>query len=146
MKMNELKPNNRAFVSRKRVGRGTGSGHGKTACRGHKGQKSRSGGKVNPYFEGGQMPFVRRVPKRGFKNFTTQKWHILNLKDLNRFEDETEVTRELLVRAGIIDTTPFKIKVLAQGELKRKLTVEANAFSEKAKTAIEQQGGKAEVV
>ncbi len=146
MKINELKPHKKAFQSSKRVGRGTGSGHGKTACRGHKGQKSRSGGKVSPYFEGGQMPYVRRIPKRGFKNFASKEWHILNLKDLNRFEDGTEVTRELLVRAEIIGKTPLKIKVLAQGELKRKLTVRADAFSEKARTAIEQQGGKAEVV
>lgn len=146
MKVNQLKPQNGSFHSRKRIGRGIGSGHGKTSGRGHKGQKSRSGGKIPPYFEGGQMPLVRRIPKRGFRSQNREKWQIINLEALNRFEEGTEVDKELLREVGLIKKLDLPVKVLARGELNKKLTVKAEAFSLSAKAKIEQKGGKAEVV
>lgn len=135
------------FKSRKRVGRGTGSGMGKTSTRGQKGQKSRSGVSIKPWFQGGQTPFYRRVPKRGFSNkqFET-KYAVINLSDLNVFNDGDVVTPELLKEKGIIKKQLSGVKVLGNGELEKKITVKANRFSSVAVTKIESKGGKAEVI
>jgi large subunit ribosomal protein L15 len=146
MQMNELKPNRGSFHPPKRVGRGIGSGHGKTACRGHKGQKARSGGQIHPRFEGGQMPLVRRIPKRGFRRVSPEEWEIINVQALNVFEDGTQVDKKSLKEAGIIKDETVKLKVLAKGNLEKKLVVKADAFSRGAKLAIEEKGGKAEVL
>ena len=130
----------------KRKGRGVGTGNGKTGGRGHKGQKARSGGKVRVGFEGGQMPLVRRVPKRGFNNIFAQPLTAINLTVLNRFEDGAVVDAAALIEAGVISNCPYGLKVLANGNLTKKITVKAAAFSESAKEKIEQAGGKAEVV
>lgn len=146
MKVNELRPAKGAFHRRKRVGRGIGSGHGKTCGRGMKGQKARSGGQIHPRFEGGQMPLVRRVPKRGFRNPCATEWEIVNVSVLNRFEDGTEVTPELLREFGIVESADSRVKILAKGELVRRLIVRAHAFSARARAMIEERGGKAEVL
>ena len=130
----------------KRKGRGHGSGNGKTGGRGHKGQKARSGGKVRAGFEGGQMPLVRRVPKRGFINIHAKPLTAINLNALNRFEDGAVVDAAALIEAGIIASCPYGLKVLSNGSLTKKVTVKAAAFSESAKEKIEQAGGKAEVI
>ena len=130
----------------KRKGRGHGSGNGKTGGRGHKGQKARSGGKVRAGFEGGQMPLARRVPKRGFNNIYAKPLTAINVAALERFEDGAVVDAAALIEAGIIDSCPFGLKVLSNGNLTKKLTVKAAAFSESAKEKIQQAGGKAEVV
>ena len=130
----------------KRKGRGHGSGNGKTGGRGHKGQKARSGGKVRAGFEGGQMPLVRRVPKRGFINVFAKPLTAINVAALNRFEDGAVVDAAALIEAGIIASCPYGLKVLSNGNLTKKITVKAAAFSESAKEKIEQAGGKAEVV
>ena len=129
---------------RTRVGRGTSSGNGKTAGRGQKGQKAR--GKVRLGFEGGQMPLLRRMPKRGFKNINRKEYAIVNLETLNKFEDGAEVTPALLVESGIIKDEKDGIKVLGNGTLNKQLTVKASKFSASAKEAIESKGGKAEVI
>ncbi len=146
MKINDLKPQDKSFHRRKRVGRGIGSGHGKNSTRGENGQKSRSGSHISAHFEGGQMPFVRRIPKRGFRSLNREQIQIVNISQLNRFEPGTEVTKDLLKQAGLIDNTALKLKVLAKGELEKMLFVKADAFSVKAKTLIEEKGGKAEVL
>ncbi|MCX6090890.1 MAG: 50S ribosomal protein L15 [Candidatus Atribacteria bacterium] len=146
MNINDLKPNSGSFHHIKRVGRGVGSGHGKNSCRGENGQKSRSGGHISAHFEGGQMPFARRIPKRGFKSLDRGQWQIVNVGNLNRFEDGTQVKKELLKQTGLIQSTDLKLKVLAKGEFTKKLTVQADAFSERAKSIIEERGGKAEVL
>ncbi|HBA37133.1 MAG TPA: 50S ribosomal protein L15 [Firmicutes bacterium] len=135
------------FKARKRVGRGPGSGMGKTSTRGENGQRSRSGVSIKPWFEGGQSPLYRRVPKRGFSNkqFET-KYAVINLSDLNRFEDGDVVTPELLKERGIIKKQLNGVKVLGNGELEKKITVKAHRFSSKAVTKIENKGGKAEVI
>ena len=130
----------------KRKGRGTGTGNGKTAGRGHKGQKARSGGKVRIGFEGGQMPLARRVPKRGFNNIFAKPLTAVNLSQLEIFEDGAVVGAAALLERGVIANCKYGLKVLAPGELNKKLTVKAAAFSESAKAKIEQAGGKAEVV
>jgi large subunit ribosomal protein L15 len=130
----------------KRKGRGHGSGNGKTGGRGHKGQKARSGGKVRAGFEGGQMPLVRRVPKRGFINVFAKPLTAINVAALNRFEDGAVVDAAALIEAGVIASCPNGLKVLSNGNLTKKITVKAAAFSESAKEKIEQAGGKAEVV
>ena len=146
MKLNELvkSPETKA---RKRLGRGPGSGQGKTAGKGEKGQKARSGVSIKPWFEVGQTPFYRRVPKRGFNNaqFRTE-YAIINLSDLNRFEDGTDVTPELLIETGIIKKPLAGIKVLANGKLEKKVNVKAHRFSSKAVTKIEEIGGTTEVI
>ena len=124
-----------------RVGRGHGSGNGKTAGRGQKGQKSRSGGKVRVGFEGGQMPLYRRLPKRGFKNRNTKEIVGINVEALNRFEDGAEVTIAALVESGLVSNPKDGVKILGNGELTKKLVVKANAFSEGAKAKIEAAGG-----
>jgi large subunit ribosomal protein L15 len=146
MKLHELKPAEGSRKTRNRVGRGIGSGNGKTAGRGHKGQNSRSGGGVRPGFEGGQNPLYRRLPKRGFTNPTRKEFAILNLDQLNRFEDGTEVTPELLIETGTVSNAKDGIKILGNGKLDRKLTVKANKFSTSAVEAIEAAGGKTEVI
>ena len=136
-----------ATKTRKRVGRGTGSGLGKTSGKGHKGQNARSGGGVRPGFEGGQLPLYRRLPKRGFSNaeFKT-RYAVINLSDLNNFEDGAVVTPELLKEMGIVKKQLDGIKVLGNGNLEKKLIVKAHKFSEVAQTQIEKLGGKAEVI
>ncbi len=135
------------FKSRKRVGRGPGSGMGKTSTRGENGQKARSGASISPWFQGGQSPLYRRIPKRGFNNkqFET-KYAVINLSDLNRFEDGDVVTPELLKDKGIIKKQLNGVKVLGNGELEKKITVKAQRFSSRAVTKIESKGGKAEVI
>lgn len=145
MKLHELKPSEGSRKERNRVGRGTGSGNGKTSGRGHKGQKARSGGGVRLGFEGGQLPLFRRIPKRGFTNINRKEFAIVNLDVLNRFEDGTEVTPELLVETGIIRNEKSGIKILSNGNIEKKLTVKANKFSG-TKEAIEAAGGKTEVI
>ena len=146
MKLHELTPVAGSTHVGKRKGRGVGTGNGKTGGRGHKGQKARSGGKVRVGFEGGQMPLVRRVPKRGFNNVFAKPLTAVNLAQLNKFEDGAVVDAAALIEAGIIDACPYGLKVLANGALTKKVTVKAAAFSESAKEKIEQAGGKAEVV
>ncbi len=146
MKLHELSPVAGSTHVGKRKGRGVGTGNGKTGGRGHKGQKARSGGKVRVGFEGGQMPLVRRVPKRGFNNIFAKPLTSVNLAALNRFEDGAVVDAAALVEAGVIAACPNGLKVLGNGTLTKKITVKAAAFSESAKEKIEQAGGKAEVV
>ena len=129
-----------------RVGRGHGSGNGKTAGRGQKGQKSRSGGKIRVGFEGGQMPLYRRLPKRGFTCINSKKIIAINLSDLDRFEADSVVTIDTLMEAGLVKNSFDGVKILANGELNKKLTVQANAFSKGAIAKIEAAGGKAEVI
>ena len=146
MKLSELSPAEGSVRQAYRKGRGTGSGNGKTGGRGHKGQKARSGGKIRVGFEGGQMPLARRIPKRGFNNIFAQPLTSVNVCLLNGFEDGAVVDAAALIEAGIIAKCPYGLKVLAGGELTKKITVKAAAFSESAKEKIEQAGGKAEVV
>ena len=146
MKLHELSPVAGSTQVGKRKGRGHGSGNGKTGGRGHKGQKARSGGKVRAGFEGGQMPLVRRVPKRGFNNVFAKPLTAINLAVLNRFEDGAVVDAAALIEMGVISECPNGLKVLSNGTLTKKITVKAAAFSESAKEKIEQAGGKAEVV
>src|SRR5690606_7889133 len=146
MKLHELKPVAGARHSKKRVGRGTGSGMGKTSTRGHKGQNARSGGGVRPGFEGGQNPLYRRLPKRGFTNPTRKEYAIVNTQELNNFAADTEVTPELLFEQGIVKDAKSGIKILGNGELTVKLTVKANKFSQSAVEKIEAAGGKTEVI
>ena len=140
MKLHELSYTEGARHKRNRVGRGTSSGNGKTSGRGQKGAGARSGGGKRPGFEGGQTPLFMRLPKRGFTNFTRVEYSIVNLDQLNRFEDGTEVTPELLVETGLVR------KELGNGSLEKKLTVKANKFSASAVKAIEAAGGKTEVI
>ncbi len=146
MKLNQLTATPGATKARKRIGRGYGAGTGKTAGKGHKGQKARAGHGMRPGFEGGQMPLQRRIPKRGFNNIFAKEVVSVNVGSLNRFENGAEVTVETLKQAGIIKKTGDALKILANGELTKKLTVKADAFSEAAKAKIEAAGGKAEVV
>ena len=146
MELSKLSPVEGSTHVGKRKGRGHGSGNGKTGGRGHKGQKARSGGKVRAGFEGGQMPLVRRVPKRGFNNIFAKPLTAINLAALNRFEDGAVVDAAALIEMGIISSCPYGLKVLSNGTLTKNLTVKAAAFSESAKEKIEQAGGKAEVV
>ena len=146
MKLHELSPVAGSTHVGKRKGRGAATGNGKTGGRGHKGQKARSGGKVRAGFEGGQMPLVRRVPKRGFNNVYAKPLTAINVAALNRFEDGAVVDAAALIEAGVIASCPNGLKVLANGALTKKVTVKAAAFSESAKEKIEQAGGKAEVV
>lgn len=146
MKLEELKSPPGANKRVKRVGRGTGSGHGKTSTRGHKGQKSRSGGGVRPGFEGGQMPLQRRLPKRGFTNIFKKEYAIVNVQDLNIFLDNTEVTPELLQESGLVGKFKDGIKILGDGELEKKLIVKAHKVSRQAEEKITARGGKVEVI
>ena len=146
MNLHELSPVLGSTQVGKRKGRGTGSGNGKTGGRGHKGQHARSGGKTRVGFEGGQMPLVRRVPKRGFNNIFAKPLTAVNVAMLNCFEDGAVVDAAALIEKGIIHSCPNGLKVLSNGNLTKKITVKAAAFSESAKEKIEQAGGKAEVI
>jgi len=146
MRLDELKPAEGSTFSVKRVGRGIGSGTGKTSGKGHKGQNARSGGGVRPGFEGGQMPLYRRLPKRGFTNIFAKQYVTINIEALEVFEDGTEVTEELLKEKGIIRKTLDGVKLLGRGELTKKLTVKVTKYTESAKEKIEKAGGKAEVM
>ena len=146
MKLYELSPAAGSKTDAKRKGRGPGTGNGKTAGRGHKGQNARSGGGVRPGFEGGQMPLYRRLPKRGFTNIFAKKYVQINVSDLNRFEDGTEVTAQFLLENGVISKICDGLVVLGRGEVEKKVTVKAARFSETAKAKIEAAGGKAEVI
>ncbi|WP_462412571.1 50S ribosomal protein L15 [Neobacillus sp. Marseille-QA0830] len=146
MKLHELKPAEGSRSERKRLGRGIGSGQGKTAGKGHKGQNARSGGGVRVGFEGGQTPLFRRLPKRGFTNINRKEFAVVNLDALNRFEDGTEVTPELLIESGVVSKEKAGIKILAKGNVEKKLTVKAHKFSSAAKEAIEAAGGTTEVI
>lgn len=146
MKLHELSYTEGARHKRNRVGRGTSSGNGKTSGRGQKGAGARSGGGKRPGFEGGQTPLFMRLPKRGFTNFTRTEYAIVNLDQLNRFEDGTEVTPELLIESGLVRKELDGIKILGKGSLEKKLTVKAHKFSESAIKAIEAAGGKTEVM
>lgn len=146
MKLHEMKYNEGARSSIKRLGRGQGSGQGKTAGKGHKGQNARSGGGVAIGFEGGQTPLYKRIPKRGFTNFTRKEYAVVNLDVLNRFEDGAVVTPEVLKETGIVKKQLDGIKVLGKGKLEKKLTVKCNKISASAKKAIEEVGGTVEVL
>ena len=146
MKIHELTPAPDSNKAVKRVGRGHGSGNGKTAGKGHKGQNARSGGGVRIGFEGGQMPLVRRIPKRGFNNIFATKYAIVNVSDLNKFTDGTVVDTELLVAAGLVKKVNDGVKMLGNGDLTAKVTVKAAKFSKSAIEKIEKAGGKAEVM
>ena len=146
MNLNELKYNEGARSACKRIGRGQGSGTGKTAGKGHKGQNARSGGGVAIGFEGGQTPLFKRIPKRGFTNFTRKEYAIVNVESLNVFENDVVVDFEALKAAGLLKKNLSGVKILGEGELNKKLTVKASKFSATAKAAIEKAGGKVEVI
>ncbi len=146
MKLHELKPADGARQDKVRVGRGTGSGCGKTSGRGHKGQKSRSGGGVRPGFEGGQMPIYRRLPKRGFKNIWRKEYAEVNVETLNVFDDDMTVDAVALVEVGILKNVLDGVRILGNGELTKKLTVKAQGFTKTAIQKIEAVGGKTEVI
>ena len=147
MKLHELKYNEGSVKNSKRLGRGTSSGHGKTSGKGHKGQNARSGGGVRIGFEGGQNPLFSRVPKRGFNNYNFRtRYAVINVGDLNKFEDGAEVTPEILKEMGLVKKQLDGIKVLGNGKLDKKLIVKAPIFSKTAKEKIEKTGGKAEVI
>ena len=145
MKLNQLSPAEGSAKAAWRKGRGTGSGNGKTAGKGHKGQNARSGGGVRPGFEGGQLPLYRKLPKRGFNNKFAKVYSTVNVSDLNKFENGATVTLESLIACGVLSKANDGLKVLGNGELKKALTVEAKVFSATAKEKIEAAGGKAEV-
>ena len=146
MKLHELSPAPGSVKDVKRIGRGHGSGNGKTAGTGHKGQKARAGRGIRAGFEGGQMPLHRRIPKRGFNNIFATPYVAINVAALNRFEDGAVVNTEALLNAGIINKAPYGVKILGNGKIEKKLTVQVAAFSESAKAKIEAEGGKAEVI
>jgi len=146
VKLEELKSPPGANKRVKRVGRGTGSGHGKTSTRGHKGQKARSGGGIRPGFEGGQMPLQRRLPKRGFTNIFKKEYAIVNVRDLNSFDDGSEINPEVLLNAGLINSIKDGVKILGDGELDKKLTVRAHKISGQAEEKITARGGRVEVI
>ncbi|MFH2011802.1 MAG: 50S ribosomal protein L15 [Pseudomonadota bacterium] len=146
MKLSELQPSTINNKKKKRVGRGPGSGHGKTACKGSKGQKSRSGRSTPPGFEGGQMPLKRRLPKRGFANIFKKKYALINVRDLNIFEEGAVVDTEALIKSGLIKGSYDGIKVLGNGEIAYPLTLKIHKYSKPAKDKIEAVGGKIEVV
>ena len=147
MKLHELEKNIGATHAKKRVGRGSGSGLGKTSGKGQKGQKARSGGSINPVFEGGQLPLFRRIPKRGFKNYNFRtRYAVINLDSLNRFDEGTVVTPALLKETGLVKKQLNGIKVLGNGKLEKKLTIQAHKFSTSALEKIKESGSKAEVI
>ena len=146
MKLSERAPAEGSVRAPYRKGRGAGSGNGKTGGRGHKGQKARSGGKIRVGFEGGQMPLARRIPKRGFHNIFAKPLESVNVSALEKFEDGAVVDAKAMLDAGILSKCTYGVKILGNGEITKKLTVKASAFSESAKAKIEAAGGKAEVV
>lgn len=146
MNLSQLKPNPGARKDETRVGRGSGSGRGKTSCHGHKGQNARSGGGVRPGFEGGQMPIYRRLPKRGFKNIWAKKFAEVNIETLNRFEDGSKVDAVALVKSGILKNIQDGVKILGNGTITKKLAVKAQRFTKSAISKIKAAGGKTEVI
>lgn len=146
MKIHELSPADGSRKTRKRVGRGPGSGHGKTSCRGHKGQKSRSGGGPRPGFEGGQMPLQRRLPKRGFTNIFKKRYNIINLRDLNRFEPNASLDTEALKKAGLVKKPEDGIKLLGNGKVAFPVFIKVHKVSNSAKEKIEALGGTVEII
>jgi large subunit ribosomal protein L15 len=146
MKINQLKPPKGAIKRRKRVGRGPGSGHGKTSCRGHKGANSRSGGGVPPGYEGGQMPLKRRLPKVGFYNIFKKRVATINIRDLARFEKGSVIDMEALVHSGLAKKSSARIKVLGEGKISYPLTLKIHSLSKAAKEKIEAAGGKVEII
>ncbi|MEX0802590.1 MAG: 50S ribosomal protein L15 [Candidatus Binatia bacterium] len=146
MKLDDLKPAPGSTKKQKRVGRGDGSGHGKTSCRGHKGQRARSGGGTRPGFEGGQMPLQRRVPKRGFNNPFKVDVAVINLEQLEVFSSGCEVNPDVLLEKGLVRGKNRRIKILGDGVLSKALTIKAHGFSSRAKEKIEAAGGKAELI
>jgi large subunit ribosomal protein L15 len=146
MKIEHLKPSVGKSRKVKRVGRGIGSGHGKTSCKGHKGQKARSGGTKGPGFEGGQMPLQRRLPKRGFKNRFAINYAVINLKDLIKIEGVDTITPEILMEKGILKDLKDGLKILGEGEIRRPIIIKADAFSASALSKITASGGKAEII
>lgn len=145
MRLSDLQPSPGSRKKMKRVGRGVGSGHGKTSCRGHKGQKARTGGGVKPGFEGGQMPLIRRIPKRGFTNIFQKRFAVVNVGSLDRLE-ESVITPELLIEKGLVRDMMDGIKVLGEGEVTRPMTVKAHAFSKSAEEKIIQAKGSIEII
>ena len=146
MRLNELRPAKGARKKEKRIGRGPGSGHGKTSTKGHKGQLARAGGGKAPGFEGGQMPLIRRIPKRGFHNIFRIEYTVVNLKMLTRFEGQEDITPQRLREAGLVKSRNARIKILGEGELTRPLVIQAHRFSQSAIVKIQKAGGKAEVL
>jgi large subunit ribosomal protein L15 len=146
MRIHELSPAEGSRKKRKRVGRGPGSGHGKTSCRGNKGQKSRSGGGPRPGFEGGQMPLQRRLPKRGFNNVFRKKYSIVNIEDLGKFAPNSNVDSESLRKAGLVKKERDGIKLLGNGEISHPLIIQVHKVSKKAREKIEASGGRVEVI
>jgi large subunit ribosomal protein L15 len=146
MKIQDLSPAAGSRKKRKRVGRGVGSGHGKTACRGHKGQKARSGGSIAPGFEGGQMPIQRRLPKRGFTNPFKKEYALINLKDLKEFEPNASIDIQIMKEHGLVKNVKDGIKLLGEGEISRPLVLKVNRASKSARTKIEAAGGTIEII
>jgi len=146
VRIENLKPAEGSKKKKKRVGRGIGSGHGKTSCKGHKGQKARSGGTKGPGFEGGQMPLQRRLPKRGFRNLSKIEFAIVNLKDINKIEGVDVITPDVLIEKGIVKDMRNGVKVLGGGEIRKPFTIRADAFSSSASAKITAAGGKVEVL
>ena len=146
MRIHELSPMRGSIKKRKRVGRGPGSGHGKTACRGHKGQNSRSGGGVRPGFEGGQMPLQRRLPKRGFTNIFKKKYALINIKGLSRFEPDSILDVETLIDAGMVKRVNDGIKLVGDGEISHPLVIKVHKASKTAVAKIEAAGGRVEIL
>jgi large subunit ribosomal protein L15 len=146
MRIHDLSPMKGAKKKRKRVGRGPGSGHGKTSCRGHKGQKARSGGSLRPGFEGGQMPLHRRLPKRGFTNIFKEEYALIHVGDLERFSPDTELDLEVLRSAGLVKRAKKAVKLLGDGEITHPLTVKVNKTSKSAREKIKAVGGRVEIV
>lgn len=146
MKINELSPPGGSRSNKKRVGRGPGSGHGKTSCRGHKGQRSRSGGGPRPGFEGGQMPLQRRLPKRGFTNIFKKQYTVININDLNRFAPDSSLDIEVLKEAGLFKKVRDGVKLLGNGEISHPVVIKVHKVSRTAQEKIEAAGGKVEVI
>jgi large subunit ribosomal protein L15 len=146
MKIHDLSPAEGSRKQRKRVGRGTGSGHGKTACRGHKGQRSRSGGRLRLGFEGGQMPLQRRIPKRGFTNIFRKQYNIINIKDLNQFSPNTTLGAAELKKSGMVKGAGGDIKLLGMGEIAHPVTIKVQKVTKTARSKIEAAGGKVELI
>ncbi|MGD2062570.1 MAG: 50S ribosomal protein L15 [Nitrospirota bacterium] len=146
MQLHEIRPPGGATRSRKRVGRGEATGHGKTSGKGHKGQKARSGGGKGSHFEGGQMPLYRRLPKRGFHNQFRKQYAVVNLRDLARFPDVTDFTPEVFAELGLVKDACDGIKILAEGEVGRRITVRAHKFSTQAAEKLRAAGGSVEVI
>ncbi|MDB9822122.1 50S ribosomal protein L15 [Deltaproteobacteria bacterium] len=146
MRLNDLSPMKGSKKRRKRVGRGPGSGHGKTSCRGSKGQKSRSGGSIRPGFEGGQMPLQRRLPKRGFTNIFKREYELINIRDLKRFDPDSTLDIDALENAGLIKGSKNGVKLLGGGEISHALAIKVHKVSKKAREKVEAAGGKVELI